>query len=89
MREITDQAVYDRVAAIVGHRLQVDQAAIDPDAGIVDQLGGESIDVLSIVAQLENQFDVEIPKEVIPSVRTVRGIAELLSAHLRGQAAER
>ena len=89
MGEVTDKAVYDRVAAIVGHRLQLDQATIDPDAEIVEQFGAESIDVLSIVAQLESQFDVEIAKEVIPSVRTVRGIAELLSAHLRGEAAGR
>ena len=73
--------IAERVAAIVARRLSLPAESIAPDAAVVDQLGADSLDVLSIVGQIEAEFDLAIPTERIVQLHTVNEIAEALAAH--------
>jgi acyl carrier protein len=84
MAPVVDGAVLAAVAEIVGRRLEIDPETIDPAASIVDDFGAESIDIIAIVAHLENHFDIEIPSEAIMRARTVAQIAMLLPGGLAG-----
>jgi len=82
MEDNSRKPVFDHVAAIVGGRLGIDPAAIGPGDSMTEDLAVDSMDVLSIVAQIENQFDVDIPKEIIPRVKTVGEMARTLEESL-------
>lgn len=64
----------ERVKKVLVDQLDVDAAAITPEASIVDDLGADSLDIVEIIMGLEDQFDVEIPDEDAEKITTVQDI---------------
>jgi acyl carrier protein len=54
----------------------VSRRPIDPalDSDLVADLGFDSLQVLELVAELEDRFDISIPLNDVPSTRTVAQI---------------
>jgi acyl carrier protein len=53
-----------------------------PDSDLVADLGFDSLQVLEIVAELEDRFDVSIPLNDLPATRTVAQVVATLTALL-------
>jgi acyl carrier protein len=69
--------VQDLVARQLGrHRVALDDR-------LVEDLGAESIDLVTLVAVLEEAYDVSVDEERLPLIHTVRDLAEEV-ARLRG-----
>ena len=52
------------------------------DSALVDDLGLSSLDVINIVAAFEDEFGIEVPDRVIPTLRTVKDITEYLEKNV-------
>lgn len=48
---------------------------IDEDLELVTQLGLDSVKVLDVILEIEDEFDVSVPMNVLADVRTVRDLA--------------
>ena len=68
--------MYERVVGVLGEF--VDSSEIREDSALVDDLGLSSLDVINIVAAFEDEFGIEVPDRVIPTLRTVKDITEYL-----------
>ncbi len=51
---------------------------IDPEGSLVDQLDLDSIKVLNLIMEVEDEFDVSIPINLLVDVQTVRQLAEMI-----------
>ena len=60
----------DRLA---GGRLEVTE-----DMELVSQLGLDSVKVLDLIMEIEDEFDLSIPMNVLADVRTVRDLARAI-----------
>ena len=59
--------IINKVRASLVEALGVDEEEITPEATIMNDLGGESIDFLDIVFRLEKAFNIKIPRgELFP-----------------------
>lgn len=65
----------DEIQTLVG--LQLGKADIPPDARIIEDLDAESVDVVGIVAAVEDKYRIVIAEEEVPAIRTVRDLFEL------------
>jgi acyl carrier protein len=74
------------VLEIIGARLDLNPDSLDPKADIVEQLGADSLDILTIAAAIENRFDIDIPNTIIQSAHTAGEIADRLWTHLQSVA---
>lgn len=63
--------VLERVTKIVVDRLGVDEAEVKPEAKFKDDLGADSLDVVELVMELEDEFDMEISDEDAEKIVTV------------------
>lgn len=63
--------VLDRVKAIIVDRLDVDEAKITMEASFKDDLEADSLDVVELVMELEDEFDMEIADEDAENINTV------------------
>jgi len=68
----------DKVASVLCIPAEVAPEAIGPDQNLVDDLGLCSLDVMSIVIDLEDIFGIEIPDRHISKFVTVGDIVEYL-----------
>ncbi|PYZ97986.1 MULTISPECIES: acyl carrier protein [Alteribacter] len=64
-------ATLDRIAKIVSERLGVDEAEVKPEATFKEDLGADSLDVVELVMELEDEFDLEISDEDAEKIATV------------------
>ncbi|WP_017753694.1 acyl carrier protein [Calidifontibacillus oryziterrae] len=63
--------VLERVTKIIVDRLGVDEAAVTLEASFKDDLGADSLDVVELVMELEDEFDMEISDEDAEKISTV------------------
>jgi acyl carrier protein len=63
--------VLERVSKIIVDRLDVDAAEVTLEASFKDDLGADSLDVVELVMELEDEFDMEISDEDAEKISTV------------------
>lgn len=61
----------ERVKKIVADHLGVDEANVNKDATFKEDLGADSLDVVELVMELEDEFDLEISDEEAEKIQTV------------------
>jgi acyl carrier protein len=63
--------VLERVTKIVIDRLGVDESEVKLEASFKDDLGADSLDVVELVMELEDEFDMEISDDEAENISTV------------------
>jgi acyl carrier protein len=72
---------FDRVKKIIVDRLGVDESEIKEEASFKDDLGADSLDVVELVMELEDEFDLEISDEDAEKITTVGDVIKYIQAH--------
>ncbi|WP_066193977.1 MULTISPECIES: acyl carrier protein [Gracilibacillus] len=62
---------FEKVKQIVVDRLDVDEDKVTPEASFKDDLEADSLDVVELVMELEDEFDMEIADEDAEKIATV------------------
>lgn len=73
--------VFERVKRIIVERLGVDEAEVTPEASFKDDLGADSLDVVELVMELEDEFDLEISDEDAEKITTVGEVVNYIQSH--------
>ncbi|AIF66344.1 MULTISPECIES: acyl carrier protein [Terribacillus] len=63
--------VFEQVKQIVIDRLDVDESKVTLEASFKEDLDADSLDVVELVMELEDQFDMEISDEDAEKIATV------------------
>jgi acyl carrier protein len=77
----TMAAVDEKVKQIIVEQLQVDEAEVTPGASFQEDLGADSLDVVELVMQFEEAFDIQIPDEDAEKIKTVKDATEYIEKH--------
>jgi acyl carrier protein len=63
--------VLERVTKVIVDRLNVEEEKVTETASFRDDLGADSLDVVELVMELEDEFDMEISDEDAEKIATV------------------
>jgi acyl carrier protein len=63
--------VFDKVKEIIVDKLDVDESKVTMEASFKDDLEADSLDVVELVMELEDEFDMEIADEEAEKINTV------------------
>lgn len=63
--------VTERVTKVIVDRLGVDESEVKAEASFRDDLGADSLDVVELVMELEDEFDMEISDDDAEKIATV------------------
>ncbi len=63
--------VIERVTKVIVDRLGVDESEVKPEASFREDLGADSLDVVELVMELEDEFDMEISDVDAEKIATV------------------
>jgi acyl carrier protein len=72
-----------KVKAIIATQLMVDEEEVTPKSTLVDDLGADSLDVVEIVVQIEEDFDLEIPDEEAENFKTVQDVIDGINRNMK------
>jgi acyl carrier protein len=70
--------IEQKVKQIIVEQLGVDEGQVDMTASFVDDLGADSLDIVELVMQFEETFDLDIPDEDAEKIGTVKDAIEYI-----------
>lgn len=70
----------ERVKKIIADRLGVEESEITLEATFKDDLGADSLDVVELVMELEDEFDLEISDEEAEKISTVADVVNYIES---------
>lgn len=70
--------VFDKVVQILADQLSVDPDKITMDSLLEEDLDADSLDAIDIVMSIEDEFEIEVPDEVITNMKSVADIVNFI-----------
>ena len=65
----------EKIQAMLAEALNLPLEKVTPEAKIVDDLGADSLDVVELLSQLEDEYGVVIPDDEVENLITVADVA--------------
>ena len=62
---------YERLKKIVVEQLGVDEEEVKPEASFVDDLNADSLDLVELIAAVEDKYDVELSEERLDAMKNI------------------
>ena len=72
----------EKIQAMLAEALNLPLEKVTPDAKIVDDLGADSLDVVELLSQLEEEYGIVIPDDEVTELRTIAKMSEYIEAHV-------
>ena len=73
--------VYERVKVALVEKLGADEGAISDDASFQDDLSADSLDLVELIMELEDQFGIKISDEDSQKIQTVGQAVDYVTSH--------
>ena len=71
----------ERVRGILVEQLGVDEEQVTPEANFVDDLNADSLDLVELIMELEDQFGLKISDEDAQQIATVGQAVDYVVSH--------
>lgn len=70
----------EQIKAILAEQLSIDADTIGENTNITEDLGADSLDIVELLMAVEENFKVSVPDEDVPSLKTVKDIADYIES---------
>lgn len=78
--------MFDKLVEIIMNYVEVKEEDIKPESRFMEDLGFTSFDFMSMLGEVEEEFDVEIVQEEAADIRTVQEALDYLQKISGGKA---
>ena len=68
-----------RVREIIAEKFLISDYEIKPESKFVDDLGGDSLDIVELIVAIEEEFNIEISDEILNKIVTVEDVMNCVS----------
>jgi acyl carrier protein len=75
------EEIFERVKSVLSEQLGVDEGEITEDASFQDDLDADSLDLVELIMELEDNFGMKIPDEDAQKITTVGQAVDYVSSH--------
>lgn len=70
--------LFEQTQKVIAEQLKIDPAQVKPESRLVEDLHADSLDIVELVMELENTFDIQIPDEEMPKLSTVQDVVNYI-----------
>ena len=75
-------SIEEEVIEIITEQLGADKDQITMETSFINDLGADSLDMVELVMEFEQRFDMEIPDEEAEKIQTVGDVFKYLKEHV-------
>nr|HPN10126.1 acyl carrier protein [Syntrophales bacterium] len=61
-------------------QLEVTKEECVPEASFIDDLGADSLDIVELIMEMEENFGIQIADEELEKIRTIQDVIDFLKA---------
>ena len=70
--------IFEKVKAALASQFELDPATITMETNLIDDIGADSLDVVELIMELEDEFGITISDEAAAELYTVGRIVEYI-----------
>lgn len=70
--------MFEKLVEIIVNYVEVEPENIKPESRFMEDLGFTSFDFMSMLGELEDEFEIEIDQQEVAGIRTVQEAVEYL-----------
>lgn len=68
----------EKIIEIIAEQLNVTKEECVPEASFIDDLGADSLDLVELIMEMEENFDIHIADEELEKIRTIKDVFDFL-----------
>ncbi len=72
--------VFETVVKLIANQLKVDPSKVTREARLVEDLGADSANVMVLIMDLEDQFNLQVEDSAITTLKTAGDVADYIQA---------
>ena len=72
---------FETVAAMIAKQLKLDVSEITPDKRLVEDLHADSANVMVMIMDMEDTFNITVEDDAINTLKTVGDVVKYIEAH--------
>lgn len=73
--------VLEKVKAILASQFDEDEDNITPETRLQEDLNADSLDVVDLIMNIQDEFEIEIPDDDVENIKTVGALVEYIENH--------
>ncbi len=70
---------FEKVRAVIAKQLDLPEESITLESKLIEDLKADSLDVVELIMDLEQEYGIEIPDDELPGIRTVGDIVKFIA----------
>lgn len=68
---------FEKVIEIISKRFELNETKLLNDT-TWEEIGADSIDLVDLISELEDEFEIQIPDEAIENLKTIGDVVDLI-----------
>lgn len=73
-----NEAIFNELKEIIVEQLAVDPEEVTIEASFVEDLNADSLDLVELIMEIEEKFNIQVPDEVAEKIVTVNDAVEYI-----------
>ena len=76
---MSESEVYEKIKELIVDQFGIDENNIKRESSISDDLAADSLDIVELIMQIEETFDIQIPDSDTESLKTVDDLVKYIA----------
>ena len=76
---MSEKEIFEKLKGLIVEQLGAEEEKVVPDATFMDDLGADSLDIVELIMNIEEEFGLEISDQEAENIKTVQDVVKYIA----------